>query len=148
MISSLFSFSRAAVPAQNVPSFSFQNAFDEHVHWKLHFETALRTEGIGYNARQVLGGVGTTLAAWLDKTSSSDPSVGALRQAFGEFHAAAAEALDLTQSGDPAAAHRVVTGGTYLRSSQRIKRLLVDLEKRRLRQPLGFEMAQRKVASA
>jgi hypothetical protein len=137
VLNSLFNFSRTANPRPHLPPFSFQAALQEHVRWKVQFEAALRMEGIGYNESQVLRGAGTSLASWLEQTSSSDPAVVELRHAFVQFHTAAARALDLTRAGDVAAALQVTLSLDYLLTSKRIKRLLVEMEKRRLYESPG-----------
>jgi hypothetical protein len=56
-----------------------------------------------------------------------------LRQAFFRFYSAAAHAVNLSEQGDPAAAQQFIAHGDYQEGSRRMKRLLVELEQRRLR---------------
>ncbi len=118
------------------PNTGFIAVFEQHVQWKQQFEAALRSGGAGYAERAVAEGEGSALAAWLARMAASplaaDPALHELRNAFFRFQAAAAEALGLAQGGDAAAAQRCITRGDYPDGSQRIKRLLVELERRRL----------------
>ncbi|MGH8461932.1 MAG: hypothetical protein ACRESS_10030 [Stenotrophobium sp.] len=144
----MFSFFQGHHEAQRTPDFNFQNALDEHVRWKLHFEAALRVEGMGYSESQLMLGGGTDLSSWLQQVTSSNPLVADLRESVVHFNTAAAQALGLAKSGDHASAHKVVASGEYLHESKRIKRLLVELEMQRLHVPPAIEMRREKVAVA
>jgi len=132
MFASLFGPARGAGgPA----AFGYLSAVSEHVQWKQRFEAALRAGGEDQVGDEVAQGAGTPLAAWLARVAATpaaaDPMLHRLSDAFFRFHGAAAHALGLAQSGDTAAAQRCIARGDYADASQRIKRLLVELERRR-----------------
>jgi hypothetical protein len=75
MFASLFRFASAAPGADTHPAFGFITALDEHVKWKLHFETALRGGGGGgYSELQVARGDNTKLAYWLRSPPRRKPT--------------------------------------------------------------------------
>lgn len=135
MFASLFRFSQPRDAGTH--SFGFITALDEHVKWKLHFETALREGGGSYSELQVARGDSTKLAFWLAEIATTpqadDAAVSDLRQAFFRFFAAAAQALSLAGRGETAAAQQSIAHGDYQEGSRRMKRLLVEMEQRRLR---------------
>ena len=138
MFASLFRFSPQTRDAGAHPAFGFITALDEHVKWKLHFETALRAGGGGYSELQVARGDSTKLAFWLAEIAATpladDAVVSNLREIFFRFYAAAAHALSLAGRGETMAAQQFITQGDYQEGSRRMKRLLVEMEQRRLRE--------------
>lgn len=150
MFASLFRFSQSRDAGPH-PAFGFITALDEHVKWKLHFETALRAGGGGYSELQVARGDSTRLAYWLAEISATpqadDAVVSDLRQAFFRFFAAAAQALSLASQGETAAAQQSIAHGDYQEGSRRMKRLLVEMEQRRLRNAADTATALRGAAA-
>jgi hypothetical protein len=141
MFASLFRFPLDTRNNGGLLSFGFITALDEHVKWKLHFETSLRSGANRYSELQVARGDNTKLALWLAEISGSPQAdetvVHDLREAFFRFYAAAAHAVSLAERGETSAAQQFIAHGDYQEGSRRMKRLLVEMEQRRVRETAG-----------